>query len=1000
MSKKDHKPSKMKNFFKFRKSTTDLSEWSKNDEKLMKATENNDLQKIDELLRKKSLNPTKLGPKGLSVFHVACHLGFLEVVDLLISNGAEVNVLAIQGNTSVQIAARDGHPKVVEKLLQAGGVIDHKDGLSLTALHHACVRGKLHCVQVLLKNKADPNSRDKTGKPPLFYAAFSEDLPICKELVDHGANVNASDESQIAPLMAAAKKGSVEICEFLLRKGADPKMKDKSGNDALAYGLDAGFAQLTEVFQRAPAQAAWTVTQETAGAQSANGAKSNSDDFTPVPGPVEVEADDHHSVGDPVDKENMVAKFHPESSPELSHKQIEIPAEVEDIMDDETLALQAAAPPQAVIDQRTLEAVKELEEENASMNEDLKRLVSENKKLQEAYNTLKKQLSTPAPPPVDQEEVQELEDEVTTLKAQLTEEQDKNVRLIDKVHKMKKKFGLSSETGGDSDGDSWNDSDDELFDSSSLRRPQVVDHKPQTLLLLQNEVTRLKQDNKQLRERLQSGSVSSLVSLDEMSEVERLRRKVEDLEIEKKLLLKKLQDNNVLPEEQLQSLRVLEEENTHLLTEVKQLRNEIISMKQTSIIVEINSDAVDKGVDSEHNALSEMHEAFRKENVSLKTENGLLNEELQALRDTYSKLVVAGDNLQDMYDTLVAEKEQLQKDFVENELLKQQLAKENEILLSDSNSMNQDIHSLVSENEKLHNNCVELEKKLATANQGAKASDFAKVVDERDKLKETVQELEVANNEFKQNYEIVCEEVESLQSSVQRAEYERDQIQQEFDSLTDEYENLQSSHEGLQQDYNQLEQEYSELLADKEKLEQEFLEVQTASVSVEHHNPAVAEERDKLQQDNEVLAIEKEQLEMTIKELSKSNALLNEELSSLKESLDIKDKDSEKKEKRSEGNKKPSEATLTMNGNTNSDGSSDPQKVSVDALVEKDKRIRSLQIQISRLQQQIAAHDKHYKDVINTYRTHLLSAVQGHLDPDVKQALFTIIEQRSNEQYC
>jgi len=44
-----------------------LSEWSKNDEKLMKATESNDLARIDELLKKKSLNPTKLGPKGLSV---------------------------------------------------------------------------------------------------------------------------------------------------------------------------------------------------------------------------------------------------------------------------------------------------------------------------------------------------------------------------------------------------------------------------------------------------------------------------------------------------------------------------------------------------------------------------------------------------------------------------------------------------------------------------------------------------------------------------------------------------------------------------------------------------------------------------------------------------------------------------------------------------------------------------------------------------------------------
>jgi len=39
--------------------------------------------------------------------------------------------------------------------------------------------------------------------------------------------------------------------------------------------------------------------------------------------------------------------------------------------------------------------------------------------------------------------VQELEDELSTLKKQLTEEQDKNVRLIDKMTKIKKKIVMT-----------------------------------------------------------------------------------------------------------------------------------------------------------------------------------------------------------------------------------------------------------------------------------------------------------------------------------------------------------------------------------------------------------------------------------------------------------------------------------------------------------------------------------------------------------------------------
>lgn len=45
-----------------------LSEWNKNDEKLLKAIEIGDVDKVQSLLQKKTLVPTKLGPRGLSVW--------------------------------------------------------------------------------------------------------------------------------------------------------------------------------------------------------------------------------------------------------------------------------------------------------------------------------------------------------------------------------------------------------------------------------------------------------------------------------------------------------------------------------------------------------------------------------------------------------------------------------------------------------------------------------------------------------------------------------------------------------------------------------------------------------------------------------------------------------------------------------------------------------------------------------------------------------------------
>lgn len=131
-----------------------------------------------------------------------------------------------------------------------------------------------------------------------------------------------------------------------------------------------------------------------------------------------------------------------------------------------------------------------------------------------------------------------------------------------------------------------------------------------------------------------------------------------------------------------------------------------------------------------------------------------------------------------------------------------------------------------------------------------------------------------------------------------------------------------------------------------------------------------------MQQEYEILSYEKEQLEMTIKELSKSNALLEEENSKVQKEL------SSTKER------------LQKETAAHNHVQSDP------SAADKEKQIKSLQVQVARLQQQLAETDRHHMDVINTYRTHLISAVQGHMDPDVQQALYNIIELRSMEEYC
>ncbi|XP_054588275.2 uveal autoantigen with coiled-coil domains and ankyrin repeats protein isoform X2 [Nothobranchius furzeri] len=58
------------------------------------------------------------------------------------------------------------------------------------------------------------------------------------------------------------------------------------------------------------------------------------------------------------------------------------------------------------------------------------------------------------------------------------------------------------------------------------------------------------------------------------------------------------------------------------------------------------------------------------------------------------------------------------------------------------------------------------------------------------------------------------------------------------------------------------------------------------------------------------------------------------------------------------------------------------------------QQIDALQAQIKSLQQQLADAERQHRDVVSIYRTHLLSAAQGHMDADVQAALLQIIRMR------
>jgi ankyrin repeat protein len=98
----------------------------------------------------------------------------LELVQVLLERGADINVRNKDGNTPLLQALNRpdlDRLEVVQALLDGGADTNIQDNNRMSPLHFAASDGDLEFVQVLLERGADINVRNKDGDTPLISAA-------------------------------------------------------------------------------------------------------------------------------------------------------------------------------------------------------------------------------------------------------------------------------------------------------------------------------------------------------------------------------------------------------------------------------------------------------------------------------------------------------------------------------------------------------------------------------------------------------------------------------------------------------------------------------------------------------------------------------------------------------------------------------------------------------------------------------------------------------------
>jgi ankyrin repeat protein len=189
---------------------------------------------------------------GFSALMFAAREGDLDMVRLLVSAVADVNVYSFEYGNALLVAAANSHEDVALYLTENGSDPNVTDRWGLTPLHYALQDGinaiamsrkriptdslwlkpnMPALVKTLLEVGADPNPPIGVGLPPFNYPAFARTT---------GNSMPEIRQPGVTAFMLAAASFDIKLMHLLLSHGADPNLSTDEGTTALMVASGMG----------------------------------------------------------------------------------------------------------------------------------------------------------------------------------------------------------------------------------------------------------------------------------------------------------------------------------------------------------------------------------------------------------------------------------------------------------------------------------------------------------------------------------------------------------------------------------------------------------------------------------------------------------------------------------------------------------------------------------------------------------------------------------------
>jgi len=184
---------------------------------------------VIRLLLQQGVNVNAISDKGDTALYRACKSRELEVVQILLDAGADIN-LTSEKLFPLIAACEAGSAEFINLLVKAGADVKCRTRYNETCLMAIASLSRYFChwktavvgplVRLLLQQGVDINAVSSDGDTALYRACERQQLAVVKTMLEAGADMNLTSNR---PLTVACCHGSTKMLNLLLEAGADTK---------------------------------------------------------------------------------------------------------------------------------------------------------------------------------------------------------------------------------------------------------------------------------------------------------------------------------------------------------------------------------------------------------------------------------------------------------------------------------------------------------------------------------------------------------------------------------------------------------------------------------------------------------------------------------------------------------------------------------------------------------------------------------------------------------